>query len=60
MLPWKVSAKCQNWAKMLQRGNDVELCDTIPAIPTASEDVAVIVVALAEDEEADEPSNKAN
>lgn len=43
---------------MLQRVYDVALCDTLPVIPTASEDVAVFVVALAEDEETDEPSNK--
>ena len=40
---------------ILQRGKDGELCDTLPVIPTTSKDVAVIVVALAEDEEADEP-----
>lgn len=40
---------------MLQRGYDVALCDTLPVIPTTSEDVAVIIVALAEDEETDEP-----
>ena len=53
--PMESIGKVSELGEDVTRDYDVALCDTVPVIPTASEDVAVIVVALAEDEETDEP-----